>query len=117
MDRGSHQGEPARDGAGVKLTGNRCRCQGCGEFFNSTSTFDRHRVGSWADRGATRRCLKPAEMRTRGWLLNAASFWIRGIRSGRPVTAGTARARAEISPSITVHPPQRLSIASSAAVP
>ncbi len=59
-----------------RLTGNRCRCSACGEYFNSVSTFDRHRHGGWQGRGADRRCLSPAELKARGWTLNAHGFWI-----------------------------------------
>jgi hypothetical protein len=60
----------------MRLTGSRCRCQSCGELFNSVSVFDRHRVGPWTDRGAARRCLTVAEMEARGWLRRVAGFWI-----------------------------------------
>lgn len=29
------------------LTGERCRCRACGEYFNSAKAFDRHRFGAW----------------------------------------------------------------------
>jgi len=60
----------------LRLTGSRCRCSACGEAFNSTSVFDRHRVGGWQGRGADRRCLSQSEMRARGWDRNAHGFWI-----------------------------------------
>ncbi|HVN45988.1 MAG TPA: hypothetical protein VMT66_12230 [Steroidobacteraceae bacterium] len=59
------------------LTGNRCRCAACGEHFNSSSMFDLHRVGDWKDSGANRRCLSVPEMIAKGYLRNAAGFWIR----------------------------------------
>lgn len=61
---------------GLRMTGNRCRCTACGEAFNSSSVFDRHRVGGWQGRGADRRCLSPSEMRARGWTINAHGYWI-----------------------------------------
>ncbi len=64
----------------MRLTGNRCRCSACGEYFNSVWTFDGHRVGNWQDRGANRRCLSVSEMQARGWLRNDAGFWISGKR-------------------------------------
>lgn len=80
-----------------RLTGSRCRCQTSGEYFNSTSVFDRHRVGPWRDQGTHRRCLSANEMTARGWSLNAKGFWIerqrpsagldRARRSGDQVTA------------------------------
>ena len=64
----------------LRLTGSRCRCTSCGEYFNSVSIFDLHRVGSWQDRGAHRRCLTVEEMRARGYLKNASGFWIEKSR-------------------------------------
>ena len=58
-----------------KLTGNRCQCAACGECFNSTSTFDRHRVGDFST-PTSRRCRTPAELILRGWSRNVRGFWI-----------------------------------------
>lgn len=66
-----------------KLTGMRCRCAACSENFNSVSVFDRHRVGS----PANRRCLSMSEMFARGWSVNGAGFW---IRSQMPASRDTA---------------------------
>lgn len=71
-----------------RLTGSRCRCQACGELFNSVTAFTRHRVGSWADRGALRRCLSPTEMTLKGWARNAAGFWITETRAIRATRLG-----------------------------
>ena len=73
------------------LRGDRCLCRGCGEYFNSTGMFDRHRVGKY--RPGERRCLTPDEMRVKGHLQNDAGFW---IRSKRPKVTGTGSTRAEI---------------------
>lgn len=69
-----------------KLTGRRCQCCGCGEYFNGERGFDRHRVGV---HGVNRRCLSNAEMTARGWYLNAAGFWA----ITRLDSAGRARIR------------------------
>lgn len=65
-----------------RLSGSRCLCRGCGEYFNSATTFDGHRVGAFGSVRApgTRRCLTVGEMLARGWLQNAAGFWITGKR-------------------------------------
>jgi hypothetical protein len=80
----------------VILRGNRCRCSGCGECFNSAKTFDGHRVGPFApiNRPDTRRCLTVTEMTAKGWLRNDLGFWISGKR---PILARTARAGAAIA--------------------
>jgi hypothetical protein len=59
-----------------ELTGKRCHCSACDEYFNSVSVFDRHRVGNWLNDGANRRCLTIDEMVARGWSINANGFWI-----------------------------------------
>ena len=46
-----------------KLTGNRCQCPTCGEYFTSTRAFDRHRIGQF---GNDRRCLTATEMDAAG---------------------------------------------------
>lgn len=37
-----------------RLTGHRCQCTGCGEFFNSVSAFDWHRVTPLSANGTPR---------------------------------------------------------------
>ena len=61
----------------LKLTGNRCQCPTCGEYFNGVQPFDKHRIGSYAKPGQpnTRRCLAVAEMEAAGFIRNAAGFW------------------------------------------
>jgi hypothetical protein len=67
----------------VRLSGNQCRCSHCGEFFTRLRTFERHRIGSFADRGIHRRCLSEFEMYARGWSRNKAGFWIMETMSER----------------------------------
>lgn len=61
-----------------KLTGNKCECTACGQFFNRVSTFDRHRVGQF---GVDRRCLTMDEMTAKGWRLNDKRFWLTEARA------------------------------------
>jgi hypothetical protein len=65
----------------MKLTGDHCLCsgspyKGCGEHFNSTFSFDAHRVGTYTP--DTRRCLTPQEMRDKGMKLTANGWRIIG---------------------------------------
>ena len=72
---------------GPKLTGCRCQCPACGDYFGSVVVFDRHRVGNFGRPGEivnTRRCLAPAEMEARGWVRNQRGFWIRRTPQGGP---------------------------------
>lgn len=64
--------------SGKALTGHRCQCTACGEFFNSETVFDRHRIGRFEKDGIpnSRRCLSVPEMLAKGWSLNRAGFWI-----------------------------------------
>jgi len=61
-----------------RLTGNRCQCPTCGEYFNGVQPFDKHRTGEYAKPGecqGNRRCLAAPEMEARGFIRNAAGFW------------------------------------------
>ena len=69
-----------------KLTGRRCQCCGCGEYFNGQRGFDRHRAGV---HGGNRRCLSVAEMLALGWFCNPDGFWA----VTRLDSAGRARIR------------------------
>lgn len=64
-----------------QLTGGRCQCPACGEYFSSVREFDRHRVGNFAESGQlmhTRRCLTVAELSARGWRRDARGFRMQG---------------------------------------
>ena len=67
-----------------RLTGTRCLCACCGELFNSVSVFDRHRIGSYQELGALRRCQSVDDMVVRGWARNARGFWIERERIDVP---------------------------------
>lgn len=58
------------------LNGNQCYCTGCHDYFNSVSSFDRHRAGDWMNRGANRRCRTAEELTAKGWSRNKRGFWI-----------------------------------------
>lgn len=75
---------------GPKLTGNRCHCTACREYFNSDSTFQRHRKGGY-ETATSRRCLAPANLIARGWSKNAAGLWIQ--RARETATTRVERAR------------------------
>ena len=72
-----------------QLSGARCPCAVCGKYFNSVSTFDRHRVGDFKESGRNRRCLAVAELWAKGWSTNSAGFWIerRRVASTAPTPA------------------------------
>jgi hypothetical protein len=70
----------------LKLTGHRCQCRACGEYFSRERVFDRHRIGA---HGVNRRCLTVTEMVARGWCRNTAGFWILTLLDG----AGVRRIR------------------------
>ena len=57
----------------MKLRGDRNQCQGCKVYFNSTTAFDKHRVGEF---GGGRRCLSEDEMLAKGMVLGASGFWV-----------------------------------------
>ena len=59
------------------LSGDRNQCAGCAELFNSTFSFDKHRVGS---HGVDRRCLTPTAMLEKGFRKNSHGFWVSNPR-------------------------------------
>jgi hypothetical protein len=74
----------------MNLSGDRNQCRGCGEYFNSTFAFDKHRTGEF---GKDRRCLTAEEMRAKGMDKNARGFWISSampadISHSRPMSEG-----------------------------
>jgi hypothetical protein len=56
----------------MKLTGSRCQCRGCDEYFNSTFAFEKHRRG----KPDNRHCLTTEQMQDKGMERNAALFWV-----------------------------------------
>jgi len=77
-----HKDVKATRDTSPKLTGMRCRCSGCGEYFNSVSVFDQHRTGD----ATMRRCLTVDDMMAKRWSVNAAGFWIRPSGTVRVVS-------------------------------
>ena len=63
----------------MKLTSNRNQCPSCGEYFNRTSSFDRHRTGAFGTgidgTSPERRCLTINEMQAKGFRKSAHGFW------------------------------------------
>ena len=81
-----------------KLTGNRCQCTACGEYFSSERSFDRHRIGQF---GIDRRCMTADAMTADGWARNARGFWLTPDprRAGAAIPAPrTHRARVQPTP-------------------
>lgn len=56
---------------GPKLTGCRCQCVACGQYFGNVRGFDRHQVG---EHHARRRCLGVDEMIRSGWARDGRGF-------------------------------------------
>lgn len=55
----------------LKLTGNRCQCAACGEYFTSERSFDKHRTGRF---GIDRGCMTGSEMDAAGFARNPRGF-------------------------------------------
>jgi len=66
----------------VKLSGDRNRCSpltgGCGEYFNSTTAFDKHRSQG---KGKDRACSTVDEMTAKGMAKNAAGYWCTALKA------------------------------------
>ncbi len=59
---------------GRKLSGDKNQCPSCGEYFNSFTAFDKHRVGSFEPN--ERRCLTVAEMQINNFGKTKDDFWL-----------------------------------------
>lgn len=46
----------------------KCLCRGCGEYFNSTAAFDKHRLSG--------KCLTPQEMLDKGMGQKDSGHWV-----------------------------------------
>lgn len=57
-----------------RLTGSRCQCMVCGDYFGSERGFDRHRVGEIG--APDRRCLAATELAASGWVRDRRGFWL-----------------------------------------
>jgi hypothetical protein len=64
----------------MKLLGDHCRCATCGEQFNSTRAFDKHRIGSFTFDASARRCLTVDQMLAKGMARNRNGWWITAAR-------------------------------------
>ncbi|WP_457095877.1 FDXHR family putative zinc-binding protein [Lysobacter sp. P5_B9] len=80
---------------GPRLTGNRCQCPTCGDYFGSVRGFDRHRVGTVG--APDRRCMTGAEMLATGWQRNARGF----LLTPDPRRTGAGIAAPRIAPPAT----------------
>jgi hypothetical protein len=80
----------------VKLTGDRCVCRTCGERFNSTRAFDKHRIGDWG----MRRCRTPDVMEAIGMSRNARGLWITQIFKSQPPRKGETQEISESGTSV-----------------
>lgn len=73
-----------------KLTGDRNQCRTCSAYFNSTSAFDKHRIGEY---GGERRCMTVAEMYAAGMAKNSDGFWLTRARTDRSISSLTVEAK------------------------
>lgn len=54
------------------LRGDRNQCAGCGQCFNSSHAFDKHRTG---EHGVNRHCMSAEQMQAKGMVLRDDGFW------------------------------------------
>ena len=55
------------------LRGDRNQCGACGQYFNSSHAFDKHRVGEHQNN--KRRCLSIMDMTAKGMFVGDDGFW------------------------------------------
>lgn len=87
-----------------RLTGNRCQCPACGEYFGNVRGFDRHRTG---DYGKVRRCISAADLLANGWVRNERGFLLTPDprRAGADIRARSVRSATQ-HPSPAPNPPE-----------
>ena len=56
-----------------KLNGEHNHCSACGEYFNSSKAFEKHRIGEF---GVDRRCTTVEEMTAKGMSKSKTDWWI-----------------------------------------
>jgi hypothetical protein len=66
-----------RNNPNIVLRGDRNECPTCGELFNSSVAFEKHRRG---DFGKNRHCLTTAEMLGAGMAKNSTGWWVTELR-------------------------------------
>lgn len=78
----------------------------CGLHFTTTSTFEKHRVGSYGTiaQPGDRHCLTAPELAAKGWTQNLRGLW---QRPGRAISRARAAHPQAITPSRSVCPPCR----------
>jgi len=67
-----------------KLSGDHCQCSVCGEYFNSTAAFDKHRTGQ----GSNRRCLLLSDMFRAGMAISSRGWWVTSAEKMPASTVG-----------------------------
>lgn len=66
--------KPLRDSLQLRLSGSRCQCTVCDDYFGSERGFMRHRVGEMGT--PQRRCLTPEELVHLQWVRDVRGFWL-----------------------------------------
>ena len=61
----------------MKTTHTKCLCTTCGDYFNSTAAFDKHRTGEHA---TGRRCMTHQERRSIKMDTNLQGYWVTALR-------------------------------------
>jgi hypothetical protein len=84
---------------GITLSGDRNQCSECGELFNSSAAFVKHRTGHIGvlEGPDQRRCLSLPEMRLSGMMKNSAGFWVRALMTDEEKARAYAGSNAEIN--------------------
>lgn len=63
------------------LNGDHNQCPSCGEYFNSSASFDGHRYGKHT--GNLRKCLTVDQMTAKGMSVDSGGWWITSARPPR----------------------------------
>jgi hypothetical protein len=65
----------------AQVRGDRNQCTGCGQLFNSSAAFEKHRTGEF---GRDRRCMTTDEMAAKGMAINSDGYWVTALNPNFP---------------------------------
>jgi len=89
----------------LRVTVSRCCCRGCGEFFNSVSAFDWHRVTPLSANGTPRLrsnslCLTDEEVLCKRMIRRPYGYWIKESRNKHRLSTVAATIKAALAASL-----------------
>ena len=83
----------------LNLFGDRNQCPTCGELFNSSGAFEKHRTGDFT----ARHCLTVNEMHALGMARNDRGFWVKAPMTDEERARARQHTTTDATGSIATH--------------